>query len=330
MKKFWLLLLVVSNFSFCQTEQTLEQIGFFLKDAVLYSDQYLTPATKAAVYQSSSNWMTSARKAKRWDATISVHTNVFFVPKSDRNFTINQSDLVFFQIENQTSATIPTALGNGNQVTLVGQLDDTEIQLKTPRGIDKETVIYPYMQGSIGIGFGTEIIAKYSTRVKLKRGNYQVYGIGIKQNLSQYSKFLQSKKWNLAALTSYSKEDFSFEFLNATSSFGTLGINQISGLVDTWQLQCNLSKEYKKWEFMAAIIGNISNFEYKLTGQKGEIENTIPFQLIVNESLKEIYKTKTIFLGEVSCRYQISKLYLQTAFAFGKFLNTTASIQYQF
>jgi hypothetical protein len=327
MKKFWLLLVLVSNFSYCQTEQTLEQIGFFLKDAIYFSDQYLTPATKAAVYQSSSNWMTSAKKSKRWDATVSLHTNVFFVPKNDRSFTINQSELVFFQIENQTSATIPSALGNGDQATLVGQLDNNEIRLKTPKGIDKETIVYPYIQGALGIGYGTEIIAKYSTKVKLKRGNYQVYGIGIKQNLLQY---LQSKKWNLAVLTAYSKEDFSFDFLNATSSFGTLGINQISGLVDTWQLQCNLSKEYKKWEFMGAVIGNISNFKYKLTGEKGEIEDTIPFQFIVNESLKEIYKTKTVFLGEVSCRYQISKLYLQTAFAFGKFANTNISIQYEF
>jgi hypothetical protein len=330
MKKFWLLLVLVSNFSYCQTEQTLEQIGFFLKDAIYFSDQYLTPATKAAVYQSSSNWMTSAKKSKRWDATVSLHTNVFFVPKNDRSFTINQSELVFFQIENQTSATIPSALGNGDQATLVGQLDNNEIRLKTPKGIDKETIVYPYIQGALGIGYGTEIIAKYSTKVKLKRGNYQVYGIGIKQNLSQYLQYLQSKKWNLAVLTAYSKEDFSFDFLNATSSFGTLGINQISGLVDTWQLQCNLSKEYKKWEFMGAVIGNISNFKYKLTGEKGEIEDTIPFQFIVNESLKEIYKTKTVFLGEVSCRYQISKLYLQTAFAFGKFANTNISIQYEF
>jgi hypothetical protein len=330
MKKFWLLLVLVSNFSYCQTEQTLEQIGFFLKDAIYFSDQYLTPATKAAVYQSSSNWMTSAKKSKRWDATVSLHTNVFFVPKNDRSFTINQSELVFFQIENQTSATIPSAIGNGDQVTLVGQLDNNEIRLKTPKGIDKETIVYPYIQGALGIGYGTEIIAKYSTKVKLKRGNYQVYGIGIKQNLSQYLQYLQSKKWNLAVLTAYSKEDFSFDFLNATSSFGTLGINQISGLVDTWQLQCNLSKEYKKWEFMGAVIGNISNFKYKLTGEKGEIEDTIPFQFIVNESLKEIYKTKTVFLGEVSCRYQISKLYLQTAFAFGKFANTNISIQYEF
>jgi hypothetical protein len=272
MKKFWLLLVLVSNFSYCQTEQTLEQIGFFLKDAIYFSDQYLTPATKAAVYQSSSNWMTSAKKSKRWDATVSLHTNVFFVPKNDRSFTINQSELVFFQIENQTSATIPSALGNGDQATLVGQLDNNEIRLKTPKGIDKETIVYPYIQGALGIGYGTEIIAKYSTKVKLKRGNYQVYGIGIKQNLSQYLQYLQSKKWNLAVLTAYSKEDFSFDFLNATSSFGTLGINQISGLVDTWQLQCNLSKEYKKWEFMGAVIGNISNFKYKLTSLQAKKE----------------------------------------------------------
>jgi hypothetical protein len=329
MKKFWMLFILVSNFSFSQSEQTLEQIGFFLKDAINYSDQYLTPATKAAVYQSSSNWMTSAKKAKRWDATLSLHTNVFFVPNRDTGFEIKNSDLEFFQLENQTSATIPSAIGNGDQITLVGELDGNEIRLKTPKGIDKETIIYPYIQGSIGLGYGTELIAKYSTKVELKSGYYQVYGFGVKQNLSQYSKYLQTKKWNLAVLTAYSKEDFSFDFLNSASSFGTLGINQISGLVDTWQLQCNISKEYKKWEFMGAIIGNVSDFKYKVTGEKGEIEDTIPFQFIVNESLKQIYKTQTIFLGEVSCRYQISNLYLQTAFAFSKFANLNLSVQYK-
>ena len=41
-----------------------EQIGYLLTDALFYSDQYITPATDAAVYQASSSWMNSAKRKK--------------------------------------------------------------------------------------------------------------------------------------------------------------------------------------------------------------------------------------------------------------------------
>ena len=35
-------------------------------------------------------------------------------------------------------------------------------------------------------------------------------------------------------------------------------------------------------------------------------------------------------MAEVSCRYQISKVFLQTTLAFGKFVNSNFSVQYEF
>jgi uncharacterized protein YpbB len=143
-------------------------------------------------------------------------------------------------------------------------------------------------------------------------------------------KSLVTNKINLAAMVAYSNEDVSFDFLDVQTPYGSLGINKISGLIDTWQFQASGSKEWKKLELMVSVISNKSDFEYKLSGDKGGIEDFIPVQSIFNEKLKEIYKTKYNTIGEISGRYQINKFYIQSTLAFGKFVNTNLSIQYEF
>ncbi|MEN9326949.1 MAG: hypothetical protein RI943_1382, partial [Bacteroidota bacterium] len=96
-----------SNFGSAQTSAQFEQIGYLLEDALLYSKQYLIPATDAAVYQASSAWMNSAKKKENWEINVGIHGNMFFVPKSDRSFTISNSDFQFLQLEGtQTTASV--------------------------------------------------------------------------------------------------------------------------------------------------------------------------------------------------------------------------------
>ncbi|HEX8270117.1 MAG TPA: DUF6588 family protein [Flavobacterium sp.] len=316
-----------------QSPQEMQQINALLDDALFFSNQYLTPATDAAVYQASSGWITTPQKKDLWDVSLSLHTNIFFVPKSNRQFEINNSDFTFFELENGTSASVPTALGNDNQVFLTGEISDGEttnvVRLKTPQGIDAETMVYPYLQGSLGLLFGTELAVKYSTKVKLKKGFYQVYGVGLKHNLNQYFKSMDSTNVHISAFAGYSKEEISFNFLDTETTYGNLGLNEITGLVDTWQFQVNASKKWNKLEIMTGIIANTSDIKYEVGGPKGEIEAVLPVQYIINKKLEEIYKTKTNVLGEVSARYQIGKFYLQSVVAFGKFLNTNLSVQYE-
>ena len=329
MKKLVFLFLLVSNISFSQTAQELEDLGLLIDDALFFSNKYITPAADAAIYQATSGWMTSPKKRKLWDVTLGIHFNAFLVPNKDRQFVINNSDFTFFQIENASSATVPTALGNNDQVNLIGQIGTTPVSLKTPEGVNEEVVLYPHFSGSIAIWYGTELVVKYAPKTKLKKGDYQVYGIGFKHNFDQYFKALQTKKINLAGLVCYSNENISFDFIDPQTSIGTLGINRITGLVDTWQLQFNASKEYKRFEIITGIIANLSDVKYKFTGDVPP-RQAIPTQSLFNERLKEIYKTRTNFLGEVSCRYKINKMYLQSTFAFGKFVNSNIALQYEF
>lgn len=319
--------------AFSQSAETFEQIDNLLNDALFFSKQYLSPASDAAIYQASSAWVLTPQKKKLWEVNLSLHLNAFFVPKSNRRFSIDNSDFTFFQIEGATSASVPTALGNDDQVYLVGEINDgtttNPVRLKTPEGIDAEVMVYPYLRGSVGLPYGTELIVKYSTRVKLKKGNYQVYGAGLMHNLSQYFPKMEARNYYLSAMAGYSKEEISFGFLDTQTSYGSLGLNEITGEVDTWQFQANASKQWKSFEVMAGLIANTSDIKYSVGGPKGEIESAIPVQYIINRKLEEIYTTKTNFIGEASLRYSFGKFGLQSVTAFGKFINTNLSIQYQ-
>lgn len=313
-----------------QAPNDFDKIGYLLSDALLYSEQYIIPITDAAVYQSSSGWVLSPKKKKLWDISIGLHTNIFFVPKKDRKFTINNTDFQFFEIEGNTTATVPSALGDDNQVYLVGEIGGEQVRFKTPEGVNQETIVYPYLQASLELPLGFEFTGRYATKTKLKKGYYQVFGGGLKYNISQHFSRLENKKINVAVATIFTKEDIGFDFLDIDTPYGNLGINQINGKVDTWHFNLVASKEFKNFELIGNFIVNNSKFEYLVSGPKGTIEGFIPVQDIINDLLTRIEKDKVNYICEISGIYHINRLALQSSFAFGKFANLNIGVQYKF
>ena len=337
MKKVLVAIVFMCNVGYSQSIDpiVLNHLDDFFADAIYYSNKFITPATDAAVYQSSGGWMFSAKKNKRWSTTFGVHFNVFFVPNKDREFELKNTDFTFLKIQDATSATIPTALGNGKQIKIVdiyGAINPN-YPIETPKGINEDVIIYPHLSGSVSLGFGTDVLAKFAPKTKINRGEYQVYGIGIKHNISQYIPVLESKKIHLAMMLSNSKENISFDFLDIRTNFGTLGINKINGAINSWQYQTIISKEYNNFEFMLGSIVNVSDFEYKFSGGKGTIDQVISFpegssQAFLNQKLKGIYKTKINSIIELSAAYKWHKLYFQSSIDFNKFVNVNLSLHY--
>ncbi len=337
MKKILIVLLFNCSFSQAQTFNiaALNDLNFFFEDAVLFSDRYITPATDAAVYQAASAWISSAKKSKKWSTNIGIHTNLFIVPKEDRTFNISNDDFNYLTIRGANSAVVPTALGDDYQVIIddiytPNGLINPAKPIKTPQGVNQENIFYPHLSGSVCVGSGTEFIGKFAPKVKIKKGEYQVYGFGVKHNIDQYIQTLQKSKINLAASLVHSKEIISFDFLNVQPTpYGTLGIDKITGKVNSIQLQINASKEWRNFEFMIGSITNLSEFEYFLTGETGTIEEFIPVQQILNDRLKEIYKSKINSIIEISTTYKLRRLHFQSAIAFSKFLNANLSVHYK-
>ena len=313
-----------------QTAAQFEQIGYLLEDALLYSKQYLVPATDAAVYQASSAWINSAKKKENWKINIGIHGNMFFVPNSDRSFTISNSDFKFLKLEGtETTAVVPTAIGNDDAYYLVGDLDGQQVRLKTPKGVNQETINYPYLDVSVALPSGTELIGRFSTKTNLKRGYYQVYGVGLKHNISQYFPSLEPKNIHISAMSFYSNEDISFDFLDVNTSYGNLGINNLNGIVDTFHYQLSVSKEIKKFEILGSFIVNTSMFNYVVSGNTGAIEEVFPAQKIINQLLDTIEKRKTNYIGEIAVNYNLNKFNILSAFAFGKFFNYNLGVSYK-
>ena len=339
MKRILIVLLLVSTSGFSQTINlaVFDHINEFFTDAVFFSDKFITPATDAAAYQATSGWIYSAKKNKLWSTSLGIHSNVFFVPQADREFVLNDSDFTFLKIMNSTSATVPTALGNDDFVRIIdvyGVINPAQ-PIKTPKGVNQNEIFYPHLSGSICVGFGTDIVGKFAPKTSIKQGEYQVYGVGIRHNLSQYLPNLEAKKINIAMTLSRSIENISFDFLDITTQLGTLGINRINGNVKTWRFQTNVSKEFGNLELMLGSMINISDFKYEFTGEKGTIDKLIKFdggssQAYFNKSLEKIYKTKLNSIYEFSATYKFRKFRFQGAVAFNKFINTNAAVHYKF
>jgi hypothetical protein len=324
-----LLFLTINGFT--QTQNVLN----FLDDCTWYTEKFISPSTDAAVYISGANWMTTAKKRKLFSVNFSAHANLFFIPNQDRDFQIKSADFKFFAIKDLygntvQEATVPTVFGGEGKYKLVGQLGGQPLSLDTPIGISRESAPYPYFQTSISLWKGFELSAKFTPNLKYKELQYQVYGVGIKHNFSQYFKKIEAKKIYFSALLAISKEQVTSHYIDATTPFGTLGLNTITGKVKTYQLQLSVSKAWKNFELIASTINTSSDFEYVLTGERGTIEDIIPVQSILNDKLKSIYATKYNSIFELSGRYKMKNFYLQSSVTIGKFVNTGLALQYEF
>lgn len=308
----------------------LEDVGLFLDDARLYADQYITPATDAAVYQASSQWMYTPKKKRLGEVHLGFHANAFVVPSRDRSFVFNNDDYHLLQLRDEAGPVhVPSALGGKQLTYLSASLGGSDFDIRVPEGVNMESIVYPYLQGSVGLWGGTELIGRYSTKVRLKRGYYQVFGMGVQHNLTQHFSFLKNNEINVAVMMGYSNEDISFNFLSLNTPFGDLGLSSLRGLVDTYHIQIGASKSYQRWEFMGSVVGNKSWFVYRAGGNPTDEVGRF-FNELVNIKLREITKSKVNFMGELSTRYTWSQFTWQTALMFGKFVNVNTSIQYQF
>jgi hypothetical protein len=326
-----LLIVIISNVSEIRAQGLTE----FLDDCTWYTDKFITPSTDAAVYISGANWMYTAKKRKLYSVVFSAHANLFFVPTDGREFQIKKSDFKFFNIKDSggnlvNEAIVPTAYGGVGNYKLTGSLLGQPLNLDTPSGINRESVPYPYIQASVGLWKGFELTAKYTPNITYKELQYQVYGVGLKHNLSQYFKKIEAKNIYFSALFALSKEQVTTRYINATTPFGTLGLNTITGKVQTYQMQTSASKAWKNFELIASTINTSSKFEYVLTGERGTIEDIYPVQATLNDKLRSIYATKFNSIFEISGRYKINNFYLQSSVTIGKFINTGLSLQYEF
>ncbi|MFY7811415.1 MAG: DUF6588 family protein [Flavobacterium sp.] len=321
------MVLLISTLTIGQNTNDINQV---LNDLVFYSGKYVSPATEAVVYQASSGWMFSPKLKKEWSFTLGINTNVFIVPNSNRNFEIKNSDFQTFKIvgvNDDRVVNVPTTLGDKSDFYIQTNFLGNPIKTRFD-GINQEQVIYPYLQGSIALPKGFELMAKYSLKNNLKNGSYQIYGAALQYNISQHFSKLKEKNISIATLFAYNKEDLEANVILASGSNNLLGLKRLVSDVSSFQWQINASKTFKKIEVMAGFVINSSNIKYNFEFEEVQQLNAND---LLNSKIKDLDKTQYIYFGELSGRYNFYKnFYFQSTFSFGSEFNSNFGVQYEF
>lgn len=324
-----IIVLAIFKSSQLKAQDTYQQISNLFEDAVSYTEKFVKPATEVVSFQAASSWTTSVKKQKLWDFKFSFQTNVLITPNRKKSFDISNDDFSFFAIEEQSNVTVPTALGNDNQYFLVGDLNGSEVRLKSPEGLNQEFIAYPYIHAEVGLPFGTSFSARYTPKSNLKGGSFRLYGFGLQHNLDQYFPKLQEKHINLSTQIVYMNEEIGFSYLSLNTATISINVDRILSTIDTYQFQLSASKEFKQWEIITSVIGNRNTFNYSLP-EENLTDESLGNNLL-NQLLQTISSDSINVLAEFSGRYSLNNhFYLQGAVSVGKLINTNLGIQYQF
>lgn len=291
-------------------------------DLIFLTGQYVEPAAQATIYQSSSGWFKNAKALNLWEVDLSLQANALFLPKRKQNFDISEANLVNLGIQgNQTTATIPTALGGESNVVLEGSIDDEIIEIDAPEGLNQSVFNYFQIQAAIGLWKGTTFITRYSPKIKINKTYYQIFGVGLQHNISQWIPAIDSSKFNLAALVSYSKYNVSDEFSPANLVLGSINSINVEG--NSILFSVLASKTIKKLDFTAAIGITKSEFTYKIGGD-GEL-----LLLVLNTALETLEGDETNLKGDLGVNYNFNKFSINSNISFGAFTNLIIGFNYK-
>lgn len=299
----------------------LEDLGAVADDFVFLSNKYISPAAEATVFQSSGGWYTSAKKKELWDVEFSIQGNFLFVPNRFKNFLIDENQLQNFTIQGEsTTALVPTALGGDDFVVLEGQIGDDSFQFDSPEGINISTVKHAQFQVSLGLIYGTTLIGKYSPKIKINKTHYQIYGLGMLHNLSQWFSQQDNHKTEISFLLGYSFFNVSDTFSEVNLPLGSL--NSVD--VDGKSLLFNLiaSKDVNNFTFSAALGLTSSQFEYSIGGRGELLVNTL------NQALETLNKNKTNFKADLGADYNFGDFSVNALLVMGRYFNLTFGLNY--
>ena len=319
MRRFSFLFFFSVSFVFAQNDTPEDNL---VNDLVYLAGEYTFPAAEAAAYQSSGGWYTSAKKKELWDLEISLQGNLLFIPNNSKNFVINEANLDNLEIQGEaTTSNTPTALGGDNYVVLEGTFLGGDFEFDSPEGINESHVKHVQIQASLGLWEGTSLISRFSPKIKINKTYYQLFGLGLQHNISQWIPRLEQSTFDISGLISYSFYSVSDNFTPVNLPLG----NELNSVVvDGQSFMFNLmaSKQLNKFNISSAIGMTSSKFEFEVGGKGDQVLD------VLNERLKSLNKNKTNFKADIGVDYRFYDFSVNTMLTFGNYTSLIFGFNY--
>jgi hypothetical protein len=308
----------------------LNDVEDVLNDLVIVSQQFVTPAADASVYQSTASWYCNASALELFEVDVSIHFNMLPIGGGRKDFNVRNSDFNNLTIRGANQAVVPTALGGDTDVFYDFTIDGEPYEMQAFEGVKESAILHPYLQASVGLWKETELTLRYSPQIKVDQSNYTIFGGAVKHSISQYFRRSQTASIEVAALVSYATFDLNLgfdDFELQTTDSDTPPLAVFNGLtVDSqaWLFQGIVSRRFNSLELQAAIGYTNSQVDYLIQGEEG------PFLDLFNQALVVLEETRSGIKGDVGVNYYFGSSYLSSNISVGAFLNTSIAYHYIF
>ncbi|QNF33455.1 hypothetical protein HUW51_12260 [Adhaeribacter swui] len=217
MRKVYLLvltigLLLVKNEAQAQSE-TAELIKSGIVNAELLGKAYGTPLSKAFGTDINTGWITTGEAFKPGRFEIRIFANATFVPQKDQTFDVSTLGLNSnVRVASGSGTQAPTVFGAdspGPLLNVYATRPDTKQEeqvasFNTPQGIGTNIAPIPMAQLSVGVVKGTELMFRFIPESKVGDLKLNLWGIGIKNNVSQWLPALSALPFDLTAAVAFS------------------------------------------------------------------------------------------------------------------------------
>jgi hypothetical protein len=228
--------------SYAQFDNVGSMIAAGTGDAKTLLQPYITPAFNAYGAALGGGWYNNAgtHKLGGFDFTITLNTGI--IPKSDKTFEINNSDLNLLQLENPADNAAPTIAGkNTSGPDVVYNMKDgdgnvvyTQHAFTMPQGINFRFMPAPMMQLGIGLIKGTEVTGRLIPNIKVSGNEFGLWGIGGKHDIKQWIPGLKKMPiFQMSIMYGYTKMH---TFINVNVDKGSIGAESLDG-PDNWDNQ---------------------------------------------------------------------------------------------
>tara|TARA_R110002012_G_scaffold299317_2_gene498373 strand:- start:2886 stop:3851 length:966 start_codon:yes stop_codon:yes gene_type:complete len=314
------LLAICLGLSFSANAQ-FEDVNAVAEDLIFLTEKYISPAAEASAYQSSGGWFTHFTPKKLWDVEVSLQFNALLISDKNKTFLIDEAELQNIKIQGaQTTANSPSALGGDDVVVLEGSINNETFEFDAPEGINENSVKHGQLQTTLGLWKQTNLIVRYAPNIKINKTKYQSYGFGLSHHLNQWIKPLKESSYHFGVLVNYSNYKVEDDFNEADLILGTINSIKVNG--ETYGFNILASKSVKQFDFSSSVGLITSKFEYGVGGS-GDL-----LLQILNDSLKDLEKSKTSFKADLNVNYRFKDFSFNTMFTFGNYSNINLGINY--
>ncbi|MEL4308043.1 DUF6588 family protein [Joostella sp. CR20] len=214
-------------------------------DAQRFTNDYLAPGTDALMYGINNGWYNTAKVKPLLGFEISVMANAGIINKDQESFVMNVNDYDNVAFTNgATSQSVGTVLGENNPSVFVDVtyddpiFGDQTVTIELPNGLAAEGISFlptAFIQGSIGLSFGTEFKARFTPKIKADDTEIGMYGFALQHDFTHWLPADKLLPVAISGLVAYTHLDGTYDF---TETSGIEGENQrLENDTNTWLFQ---------------------------------------------------------------------------------------------